>query len=238
MSPLIHDRKEHLKFRYSVYIVISFVLLLWAVKAVELATGISFSYLGILPRTLKGTIGIFTGPLVHGDVLHLLSNTLPILLLGILLFYFYHRIAIEIFIWIYLVTGFWTWLIARNAYHIGASGLVYGMASFLFFSGIIRKSRPLMTISAIIIFLYGGMVYGIIPDAVEFNVSWESHLMGAIVGVLLAIIFRKAKIDFTPDSTDEDLHEDENDADFFRHTNSTDDVDIKYEYKQVDKNKS
>ena len=133
MSPLIHDRKEHLKFRYSVYIVISFVLLLWAVKAVELATGISFSYLGILPRTLKGTIGIFTGPLVHGDVLHLLSNTLPILLLGILLFYFYHRIAIEIFIWIYLVTGFWTWLIARNAYHIGASGLVYGMASFLFF---------------------------------------------------------------------------------------------------------
>jgi len=238
MSPLIHDRKEHLKFRYSVYIVISFVLLLWAVKAVELATGISFSYLGILPRTLKGTIGIFTGPLVHGDVLHLLSNTLPILLLGILLFYFYHRIAIEIFIWIYLVTGFWTWLIARNAYHIGASGLVYGMASFLFFSGIIRKSRPLMTISAIIIFLYGGMVYGIIPDAVEFNVSWESHLMGAIVGVLLAIIFRKAKIDFTPDITNEDLHEDEDGIDFFRHTNSTDDVDIKYEYKPEHKNKS
>lgn len=234
MSPLINDRTEHLKFRYSVYIVISFVLLLWAVKAIELATDISFSYLGVLPRTLKGTIGIFTGPLVHGDVLHLLSNTLPILLLGILLFYFYHRIAIEIFIWIYLVTGFWTWLIARDAYHIGASGLVYGMASFLFFSGIIRKSRSLMTISAIIIFLYGGMVYGIIPNAVEFNVSWESHLMGAIVGVLLAFLFRKAKTDF--DIIDQEDNENGDFNTHLNHTNETDDIEINYTYKPSNKN--
>ena len=235
MSPLLHDRAEHLKFRYSVYIVISFVLLLWAVKAVELATDISFSYLGVLPRTLKGTIGIFTGPLVHGDVLHLMSNTLPILLLGILLFYFYHRIAIEIFIWIYLVTGFWTWLIARGAYHIGASGLVYGMASFLFFSGIIRKSRPLMTISAIIIFLYGGMVYGIVPEAVDFNVSWESHLMGAIVGVLLAFIFRHTKTDF--DIVDEEDNENRDFNTYLNHTNESDDIEINYTYKPSNKNK-
>jgi len=235
MSPLLHDRAEHLKFRYSVYIVISFVLLLWAVKAVELATDISFSYLGVLPRTLKGTIGIFTGPLVHGDVLHLMSNTLPILLLGILLFYFYHRIAIEIFIWIYLVTGFWTWLIAREAYHIGASGLVYGMASFLFFSGIIRKSRPLMTISAIIIFLYGGMVYGIVPEAVDFNVSWESHLMGAIVGVLLAFIFRRTKTDF--DIVDEEDNENGDFNTYLNHTNESDDIEINYTYKPSNKNK-
>lgn len=234
MSPLIHDRAEHLKFRYSVYIVISFVFLLWAVKAIELATDMSFSYLGVLPRTLKGTIGIVTGPLVHGDVLHLLSNTLPILLLGILLFYFYHRIAIEIFIWIYLVTGFWTWLIAREAYHIGASGLVYGMASFLFFSGIIRKSRPLMTISAIIIFLYGGMVYGIIPEAVEFNVSWESHLMGAIVGVLLAFLFKKTKTDF--DIIDQEDNENGDFNTHLNHTNETDDIEINYTYKPSNKN--
>ena len=206
MDSLVKDRHEHLKFRYAVYMVISFVLILWVIKAIELASGTSFSNLGVLPRTLKGTIGIVTGPLIHGDVLHLLSNTLPIIFLGILLFYFYNKIAIEIFIWIYLVSGFWVWIMARDAYHIGASGIVYGLASFLFFSGIIRKSRQLMTVSAIIIFLYGGMVYGIVPEAVEVNVSWEAHLMGAIVGLLLAFYFRKIKIstEDTAQNHDED----------------------------------
>lgn len=237
MSPLANDRTEIIKLRYSVYIVLSFVFLLWMVKAIEIAADFSFSSLGVLPRTLKGAIGIFTGPLVHGDVIHLLSNSLPILILGILLFYFYHRIAIEIFIWIYLVTGFWTWLIARDAYHIGASGIVYGMASFLFFSGIIRNSRQLMTISAIVIFLYGGMIYGVFPEAVEANVSWESHLMGGIVGILLAILFRKAKIDFHTDIPDE-ATEDEQEPDFFNHTGSTNDLEIRYEYKPKDRSKS
>ena len=237
MSPLVNDRVEHLKFRYAVYIVISFVLLLWVVKAVEIAAEINFSSLGVLPRTLKGTIGIFTGPLVHGDVIHLISNTLPILLLGILLFYFYHRIAIEIFIWIYLVTGFWTWLIARDAYHIGASGIVYGMASFLFFSGIIRKSRQLMTISAIIIFLYGGMIYGVFPEAVENNVSWESHLMGAIVGVSLAFLFRKTKIDFEPEIFQDEEMGEESQENSLNHTGSTDSIEITYTFKPSDKNK-
>lgn len=236
MSQLANDRTEHIKFRYSVYMVISFVFLLWMVKAIEIATDFSFSSLGVLPRTLKGTIGIITGPLVHGDVIHLLSNSLPILVLGVLLFYFYHRIAIEIFIWIYLVTGFWTWLIARDAYHIGASGIVYGMASFLFFSGIIRKSRQLMTISAIVIFLYGGMIYGVFPEAVEANVSWESHLMGGIVGILLAILFRKTKIDFHSDIPDE-TGEGEQELDYFNHTGSMDDLEIHYEYKPKDENK-
>ncbi|MCK5705771.1 MAG: rhomboid family intramembrane serine protease [Cyclobacteriaceae bacterium] len=172
MSPLVNERVEHLKFRYAVYMVISFALLLWIIKAIEIAADVSFSTLGVLPRTLKGTIGIITGPLIHGDIFHLISNTLPIILLGMLLFYFYHRIAVEIFIWIYLVTGFWTWMLARNAYHIGASGIVYGMASFLFFSGIIRKSKQLMTVSGIIIVLYGGIIYGIFPEMVEADVSW------------------------------------------------------------------
>lgn len=236
MSPLINDKAEHLKFRYSVYIVISFVLLLWIIKALEVATETSFTSLGVFPRTLKGSIGIFTGPLIHGDVFHLLSNSLPILLLGILLFYFYHKIAIEIFIWIYLVTGFWTWLIARDAYHIGASGIVYGMASFLFFSGIIRKSRRLMTISAIIIFLYGGMIYGVVPNAVEANVSWESHLMGGIVGLLLAFLFRKVKVLAeldTVEESDDDFMED----DAVNHTGTDDSIDIRYTYKPSDKSK-
>lgn len=237
MSPLVDDRIEHIKFRYAVYIVVSFVSILWVIKAIELAGDVSFSKLGILPRTLKGTIGIITGPLIHGDIFHLISNTLPILLLGILLFYFYHRIAVEIFIWIYLVTGFWTWILARNAYHIGASGIVYGMASFLFFGGIIRKSKQLMTVSGIIILLYGGFLYGIFPDFVEADVSWESHALGALVGVLLAIVFRKTKIDVDQDNQEEDPPDENKKETGFHHTGSMDSTEITYTFKPRDKRK-
>ena len=237
MSPLVNDRSEHIKFRYAGYMVFSFVLLLWTVKVIELIADVNFSSLGVLPRTLKGTIGIITGPLIHGDIFHLISNTLPIILLGFLLFYFYHRIAVEIFIWIYLVTGFWTWMLARNAYHIGASGIVYAMASFLFFSGILRKSKQLMTVSGIIIVMYGGMIHGIFPEMVEVNVSWESHLLGALVGVLMAFFFRKTKIDFDQENQEDEQEEREGEENYFRHTSSTDSLEIRYTYKPMDKNK-
>ena len=228
MSGFLKKKEEHLKFRYAVYIVISFVLLLWVVKALELASGNSYAKFGILPRTLKGTIGIFTGPMIHGDLVHLISNTLPFIVLGVMLFYFYHKIAIEIFIWIYLVTGFWIWLLARNAYHIGVSGVVYGMASFLFFSGVIRKSRQLMTVSAIIIFLYGGMLYGIFPEYVDSNISWEAHLLGGAAGLVLAFLFRGSKSEFEKDST---YPEEEEDSGYFSTPNISGDVDIRYSYK-------
>jgi len=231
MSPLVNDRTEHIKFRSAVYIVVSFVLILWVVKAIELASGTSFSNLGVLPRTFKGAIGIITGPLIHGDIFHLISNTLPIIVLGILLFYFYHRIAIEIFIWIYLVTGFWTWMLARSAYHIGASGIVYGMASFLFFSGIIRKSKQLMTVSGIIIVLYGGIIYGIFPEMVELDVSWEGHLTGVLVGIILSILFRTTKIDFDQETSKKDASDDNDEENYFRHTSSTDSRETTYIYK-------
>jgi len=236
MSPLMNEHTEHMKFRYAVYIVISFVLLLWVIKAVEMAMEISFSSLGVFPRTLKGTIGIFTGPLIHGDIIHLISNTLPIILLGVMLFYFYHRIAVEIFVWLYLVTGFWTWLLARDAYHIGASGIVYGMASFLFFSGIIRKNRQLMTISAIIIFLYGGMIHGVFPNAVDANVSWESHLMGGLVGLFLSFLFRKTKINFDQDDLEHEKNDGEDHINPLNHTGSSNSMEITYTFKPSDKN--
>ncbi len=231
----MRDRSEHIRFRYAVYMVVAFVAILWLVKAIEFASGESFARMGIFPRTLRGTIGIFTGPLIHGDIFHLISNTLPLLFLGILLFYFYHRIAVELFIWIYLVTGFWTWMLARNAYHIGASGVVYGMASFLFFSGILRKNKQLMTVSGIVILLYGGMVYGILPEAVANNVSWESHLTGALAGVMLAFFFRKTKVDFDKENTDEDLPDGKKQIQNFHHTGGNEGVEINYIYKPTKK---
>jgi membrane associated rhomboid family serine protease len=227
---------EHVKFRHAVFMVISFNLLLWFVKALEFAGDMSFAHFGILPRTLRGSIGIIAGPLIHGDFIHLFSNTLPLLILGILLFYFYHKIAIEIFLWIYLATGFWIWLLARNAYHIGASGIVYGIASFLFFSGIFRRNNQLMAISGVIIILYGGMLYGIFPDYVETNVSWEAHLMGGIVGIILAFWFRKSKIDIESqgmDSTDEE--NEVTNQEYFKAPTTTEDIEANYTYKPKDR---
>ncbi len=232
----MRDRSEHIRFRYAVFMAVAFVAVLWIVKAIEFAADESFAHLGIFPRTFKGAIGILTGPLIHGDIFHLISNTLPLLFLGILLFYFYHRIAVELFIWIYLVTGFWTWALARDAYHIGASGVVYGMASFLFFSGILRKNKQLMTVSGIIIFLYGGMLYGIFPDAVEHNVSWESHLTGALFGVILAFLFRKTKVDFDQgDSDEEDIPKEGKGTSNFHHSGGDQGVEIHYTYKPTEK---
>ncbi len=228
---LDNDQNEKVRLRFSIYTVVSFVFVLWVVMAIEWSSGIDFSRLGIYPRTLHGIIGIITGPLIHGDIFHLISNSLPFLLLGFLLFYFYHRIATEIFIWIYLVTGFWTWILARNAYHIGVSGIVYGMAAFLFFSGLIRKSKQLMTISGIIIVMYGGMIYGIFPEMVEANVSWESHLAGGLAGILLAVFFRKTKIDIDTEENDNEQN-DENDN--INLTGNTDSVKIKYTYRSND----
>jgi membrane associated rhomboid family serine protease len=208
---------------------------MWFVKVLEFAGGTSYSNLGILPRTFRGSIGIITGPLIHGDFMHLFSNTLPFLVLGILLFYFYNKIALQIFAWIYLATGFWIWILARNAYHIGASGVVYGMASFLFFSGIFKRNNQLMAISGAIIILYGGMLYGIFPDFVESNVSWEAHLIGGISGTVLAFLYRKTKIDIEENNTIEEDEEDGDDQNYWRQSSLSDEVHITYSYKPKDK---
>lgn len=181
---------EAIRFKYSVVYTLAFVTLLWFVKAVEWAMSLDFGMFGIHPRTLQGTFGIITGPLIHGDLMHLLSNTFPLVLLGIGIFYFYNKIALEVFVWIYFMTGFWVWIAARDAYHIGASGIVYGLVAFLFFSGLFRKDTRSIAVALVVIFLYGGMIYGIVPA--DNGISWESHLLGSLAGIFCAFYFRKA----------------------------------------------
>lgn len=172
---------------------LAFVALLWTIKALEQVIAFDFVVLGIYPRTLLGSIGIFTGPLIHGDVSHLLSNSIPLLILMIGLFYFYRPIAFRIFLLLYIMTGIWVWFAARDAYHIGASGLVYGIISFLLFSGFIRRDIKSLSLSFIIMILYGGnMFYGIIPG--DSDVSWESHLLGMLAGLFCSIYYRKVNV--------------------------------------------
>ncbi|MCD4789612.1 MAG: rhomboid family intramembrane serine protease [Bacteroidales bacterium] len=169
-----------------------FVILLWVIKAGEIVTHIEFGFLGIYPLKSTGLIGIITSPLIHSGFKHLFANSIPLLVLGGCLFYFYKEIAVKIFILIYLITGLCVWFGAREAYHIGASGVVYGLASFLFLSGIIRRDGRLLAITMLVTFLYGSLVWGVFPDFYpEKNISFESHFWGLIVGVILALYFRK-----------------------------------------------
>ena len=167
-----------------------FVFFMWLVKIIEVLFEMDLSGFGIYPLTLKGVPGIFFSPFIHADFNHLFSNSLPLFLLGVALFYFYSEVALKVFILTFFLTGILVWVAGRDAWHIGASGLVYGLASFLFFSGIIRRYFRLIALSLLIVFLYGSMVWGLFPGVYK-NVSWESHMLGFFSGVVLAIWFRK-----------------------------------------------
>jgi len=183
---------EKRKIIQSLFLPFLFVILIWIIKLGEMATQTDLGFLGIYPRTFKGLFGIITTPLLHADLNHLFANSVPLLVLGGSLFYFYKELAIKTFLLIYFITGLSVWVGGREAYHIGASGVVYGLASFLFFSGIIRRDGKLLAITLLVTFLYGSMVWGIFPDFFpEKNISFESHFWGMVAGAILAWYFRK-----------------------------------------------
>lgn len=161
------------------------VFIMWLVFSIQFFYGIDFSFFGIRPRTLTGLIGIFTAPMVHGDLLHLVSNTIPLLFLGAVLFYFYPRIGGIVFFRCYVITNLLVWVFSpRVSNHIGASGIIYGLSAFLIFFGLMRKEFWSLLISIVVFIMYGGIFYGVLPTHPQ--VSWESHLAGAIVGVVTA----------------------------------------------------
>jgi len=166
----------------------TFILIFWIIEVLQMI-GFSFSGFGILPRTKAGLLGILTSPFLHGGIEHLIANTIPFFLLSFLLFLFYKKRAFAIIILIWLTTGLLTWLIGRMAWHIGASGIIYGLASFLVFGGILSRSIKLLIPAILVIVLYSGLVLGIFPN--DPQVSWEGHLSGAISGLIWAIAYRK-----------------------------------------------
>jgi membrane associated rhomboid family serine protease len=185
-------REEEKKMFRSLVFPFLFVFLLWVIRSVQSIGGWEFGYLGIYPRHWSGLIGIITSPLIHAGFSHLIANSVPLLVLGSALFYFYKDIALKVFILVYLFTGIWVWAGAREAYHIGASGVVYGLFAFIFVSGIIRQHAGLMSVAMIIAFLYGGMIWGVFPEFFPGkHISWESHLLGLVAGFILAVIYRK-----------------------------------------------
>ncbi len=193
---------------YALFVSVVFVVILWLIKLVEYEFSFNFSFRGILPRDLKGLQGILFSPLIHGDFAHLMANTFPLVVLIFSLFFFYRKSPYLIFLLIYLFSGIFVWLGGREALHIGASGLIYGLAAFLFLSGVLSHNIRLLTISLVVAFFYGGLFWGIFP--IKPEISWESHLWGGISGFCMAFFFRHQApaLQVTPEWDGEDDSDD------------------------------
>jgi len=165
------------------------VFSIWLLYFLEIKFGNNFNRYGIFPQTLTGLRGIIFSPFLHSSFEHLFSNSIPLLVMLASLYYFYEGIATKVLLWGIFLTGLLTWSFARPSYHIGASGVVYFLVSFIFFSGVFRKYYRLAAVSLIVVFLYGSMIWYIFP--IEEEISWEGHSSGFLVGFIFAFIFKK-----------------------------------------------
>ncbi len=217
-----------------------FVLAMWLTFLIQNTSNYNLLQWGVLPRKAIGLPGIITSVFVHGDLGHIASNSLPLIVLGGMLFFFYKKIAKASFLWIWLISGLWLWIGGRNNeyhanYHIGASTLIYGLASFIFFSGLIRRNLQLMVVSALVVFLYGSLVWGVFP--IQVGVSWEGHLFGAIAGFIVAFNYRKEgpqrKVYVWEDEEDEEDSVLTENSEF---PMDKEEVQIRYIYKKEDNN--
>lgn len=183
------QEKRH--FFYSAFVPACIVVAMWLVFIVDASFGLGLSRFGVEPHTLRGLVGVLSMPLLHGNWEHLLSNTVPVLVLGTALYYFYGTIANRVMWLTWLVSGFLTWCIAADGLHIGASALIYGLNLFLIISGLIRGNTRLLAISFIMIFLYGSFMWGVFPSFTEpMRISWQGHLAGLLTGLVLAFFYR------------------------------------------------
>jgi membrane associated rhomboid family serine protease len=147
---------------------------------------------GIHPRQLAGLPGIIFAPLVHSDFAHLISNAGPLLVLGTAMLFLYPLSALRVLPAVYFGSGIAVWLFARDSVHFGASGLVYGLASYIFVAGVFRRDRRAVATSLVVCFLYGSLVWGVLP--LRFGVSWETHLAATLIGVVLAFALRRLDV--------------------------------------------
>jgi len=184
---------NQLKKSKSIFLIpITYIIAIWFIYWVEINFNFNFNKYGVFPRTLEGFRGVFLTHFIHSNTSHLFNNSIPLFVLLSSLFYFYRDVAYKVLLLGAVCTGFFTWCIARESYHIGASGVVYLLFSFVFFSGIIKKHYRLVALSFIVIFLYGSMIWYVLP--IKDGISWEGHLSGFLVGLYFAIRYKNKGI--------------------------------------------
>ncbi|MFC2109539.1 rhomboid family intramembrane serine protease [Bacteroidota bacterium] len=167
--------------------ILQFVIILYAIYAVDFIFPIT--KFGIIPRTTQGLIGIITAPFLHRGIWHLVSNTIPLIVLLSVLNHFYPKKTMSVILFTVIAGGLLVWIFARKANHIGASGLIYGLATFLVVNGFLEQKFIPILVSIAIALIYGGLIWGIFPS-IRNHISWEGHLFGAIAGITIAFLLK------------------------------------------------
>lgn len=166
-----------------------YAAIIWGVFAMEEYLNLDLHFLAILPRTVEGLPGIFTSAFLHGSLEHITNNSVPLVILMAALIYFYRELSLKVIFFGILFSGAFTWIFGRQDYHLGASGLIYVLFSFIFFKGILTKYYRLVALSLAVIMSYGGMIWYVFPG-IEERISWEGHLGGFLAGLLFAIFYK------------------------------------------------
>ncbi len=193
------------RFKEAIQLPLFFIAILWIIHLLQVALDMKWGLgLGVKPNTVEGLWGILFAPLLHSDFAHLLSNSVPLLVLGTIIRYFYPTVLVRSFVMIYFLTGIMVWLLAdvqfsmeagfslgdypKNRWHFGASGVVYGLLAFVFWNGIFRRSLQSIVLSLVVMVLYAGYFEGVLPN--QEGISWQSHLYGAFVGIFTSYYYR------------------------------------------------
>ncbi len=180
---------KRVSFFQSIQIVFFVILAIWIVEFINLIFGHTFYVWGILPRNLDGLTGIVLHPFIHGSLQHTILNTLPLLVLGSFVAIEGRTKFLKVTILVVLIGGFLLWLLGRSSFHVGASLLIFGYFGFILSIAYYRKTISSILIAAVTIFMYGGLIYGIVP--MNNQISWEGHLFGLIAGIAVARILKK-----------------------------------------------
>jgi len=185
-----NNELNHFKFSPATWIIPFFLLVVvWFIFFMNQSFHLHLNELGIFPRTISGLQGVVFSPFLHSDLNHILNNSLPLLILSTALIYFYREVSLKVLAYGVLLSGILTWIIGRDSYHIGASGLIYVLVSFIFFKGLRTQYYRLMALSMAVVLLYGGMIWYVFPE-VDYTISWEGHLAGLLTGFVFAIRFK------------------------------------------------
>lgn len=190
----IASRRAQRNFSLALKLALWSVLILWMILIIDNVLGLNLARFGLRPRHVSGLVGVFTAPLLHGGFEHLFSNTLPLLISATAILYLYPASAMRVIPVIWMGSGLLAWVIGRESLHFGASGFVYGLLAYVFIGGLLRLDMRSVAVSIMVWFLYGSMIWGVLP--IRPNMSWELHLSGAILGVAMAIVYRRW--DITP----------------------------------------